>query len=153
MKNAIPRPDTVNKLRSEADAAFAMLAGMQLELFTPLKAGAKTAEDIAHAIGVGPARLRLLLYSLVAAGLLTEEHGHFSNSPEADQLLVKSSPFYMGNWHAIFSNRWVRNLKIADSIRTGVPQAKIDFSNSSQNELEAYLRRINLLTVAAARAM
>ena len=62
-----------------------MLAGMQLELFTPLKAGPKTAEDIAHAIGVGPARLRLLLYSLVAAGLLTEEHGYFSNSPEADQ--------------------------------------------------------------------
>lgn len=148
-----PRPDTVNKLRSAADAAFAMLAGMQLELFTPLKAGPKTAEDIAHTMGVGPARLRLLLYSLVAAGLLTEEHGHFSNSPEAAQFLVKGGPSYIGNWHAIFSNRWARNLKIAESIRTGVPQAKIDFSNSPQEELEAYLRRINILTVAAAHAM
>jgi hypothetical protein len=153
MENAIPRPDTVNKLRSAADAAFAMLAGMQLELFTPLKAGPKTAEDIAHTMGVGPARLRLLLYSLVAAGLLTEEHGHFSNSPEAAQFLVKGGPSYIGNWHAIFSNRWARNLKIAESIRTGVPQAKIDFSNSPQEELEAYLRRINILTVAAAHAM
>jgi predicted transcriptional regulator len=66
---------------------------MQLELFTPLKAGPKTAEDIAHTMGVGPARLRLLLYSLVAAGLLTEEHGHFSNSPEAEQFLVKGRSF------------------------------------------------------------
>ena len=99
MENA--RADTVNKLRSAADAAFAMLAGMQLELFTPLKAGPKTAEDIAHAIGVGPARLRLLLYSLVAAGLLTEEHGYFSNSPEADQCLVRGGSSYIGNWHAI----------------------------------------------------
>jgi hypothetical protein len=153
MENAIPRPDTVNKLRSAADAAFAMLAGMQLELFTPLKAGPKTAEDIAHTMGVGPTRLRLLLYSLVAAGLLTEEHGHFSNSPEAEQFLVKGGPSYIGNWHAILSNRWARNLKIAESIRTGVTQAKIDFSNSPQEELEAYLRRINILTVAAAHAM
>ena len=151
MENA--RADTVNKLRSAADAAFAMLAGMQLELFTPLKAGPKTAEDIAHAIGVGPARLRLLLYSLVAAGLLTEEHGYFSNSPEADQCLVRGGSSYIGNWHAIFSNRWARNLKIAESIHTGVPQAKIDFSNSPQEELETYLRRINVLTVAAAQAM
>lgn len=37
MEGAIPRPDTVNKLRSAADAAFAMLAGMQLELFTPAR--------------------------------------------------------------------------------------------------------------------
>jgi len=153
MENAIPRPDTVNKLRSAADAAFAMLAGMQLELFTPLKAGPKTAEDIAHTIGVAPTRLRLLLYSLVAAGLLTEEHGHFSNSPEADQFLIKGGPSYIGNWQAILSNRWARNLKIAESIRTGVPQAKLDFSKSPQDELETFLRRINVLTVAAAHAM
>jgi hypothetical protein len=153
MESAIPRADTINKLRSAADAAFAMLAGMQLELFTPLKGGPNTAEEIAHAIGVGPARLRLLLYSLVAAGLLTEQDGRFSNTPEADQFLVKESPSYIGNWHAIFSNRWVRNLKIAESIRTGVPQAKLDFSNSPQDELETYLRRINVLTVAAAHAL
>jgi hypothetical protein len=51
-------------LRYAADAAFAMLAAMQLDVFTPLKGGLKTAEDIAHAIGVGPARLGLLLSAL-----------------------------------------------------------------------------------------
>jgi hypothetical protein len=34
-----------------------------------------------------------------------------------------------------------------------VPQAKLDFSKSPQAELETYLRRINVLTVAAARAL
>jgi hypothetical protein len=132
MESSVPRPDIINKLRFAADAAFAMLAGMQLDVFTPLQGGPKTVEDIAHTAGVGPVRLRLLLYSLVAAGLLTEKDGHFSNSPEADQFLVKGGPSYIGNWHAIFSNRWARNLKIAESIHTGVPQAKIDFSNSPQ---------------------
>ena len=130
-----------------------MLAGMQLDVFTPLKEGPKTAEEIADAIGVGPTRLRLVLYSLVAAGLLTEQDGRFSNTPEADQLLVKGVPSYIGDRHAVFSNRWFRNLKIAESIRTGVPQSKLDFSKSPQDQLETYLRRINVLTVAAARAL
>ncbi|MEX0803687.1 MAG: methyltransferase [Candidatus Binatia bacterium] len=153
MEESVPRPETVTKLRYAADAAFAMLAGMQLDVFTPLQGGPKTVEDIAHAIGVSPTRLRLVLYSLAAAGLVTEEHGRFSNTPEADQFLVKGGPSYIGDWHATFSNRWVRNLKIAESIRTGVPQAKLDFSNSPQKELEKYFRRINVLTVAAAYAL
>jgi hypothetical protein len=139
MKSAVPRPETVTKLRYAADAAFAMLAGMQLDVFTPLKAGPQTADDIAHALGVSSTRLRLVLYSLAAAGLLTEKHGRFSNTPEADQCLVKGGPSYIGDWHATFSNRWVRNLKIAESIRAGAPQAKLDFSTSPQEELEKYL--------------
>ena len=35
MEAEISRPDTVNKLRSAAEAAFAMVAGMQLDIFTP----------------------------------------------------------------------------------------------------------------------
>jgi 2-hydroxy-4-(methylsulfanyl)butanoate S-methyltransferase len=154
MESPVPRPDIINKLRFAADAAFAMLAGMQLDVFTPLQGGPKTAEDIAHAAGVGPARLRLLLYSLVAAELLTEQDGRFSNTAEANQFLVKGVPSYMGNMHALLSHRWIANLpKTAESIRSGVPQAKVDFSNSSQQELEAFLRRINVLTIAAADAL
>jgi hypothetical protein len=145
METPVPQPEIIGKLRSAADAAFAMMAGMQLDVFTPLKNGPMTTEQIAGAIAVGPVRLRILLYSLVAAGLLTEQQGRFSNTPEANQFLVKGSPSYIGNWHALLSNRWVRNLKIAESIRSGVPQAKLDFSNSPQDELEAYLRRITYL--------
>jgi cyclopropane fatty-acyl-phospholipid synthase-like methyltransferase len=153
MEGPVTRPDTVNKLRFAADSAFAMLAGMQLDVFTPLKGGPQTADDIARAIGVAPTRLRLVLYSLAAAGLLVEEHGRFSNTPEADQFLVKGGPSYIGDSHATFSNRWVRNLKIAESIRAGAPLAKLDFSNSPQDDLEKYFRRINQFTIAAAYAL
>jgi hypothetical protein len=44
MESSVARPDTVNKLRAAAEAAFAMLAGMQLDVFTPLKDGPKTNE-------------------------------------------------------------------------------------------------------------
>jgi hypothetical protein len=146
-------PETINKLRSAADAAFAMLAGMQLDIFTPLKNGPLTAEEIAAAIGVAPARLRLLLYCLVAAELVIERDGKFANTPEANQFLVKGAPSYMGNKHGSIAHRWSSCLKTAESIRSGAPQANLDFSNSPPDELEKFLRNINSNTVPAARTL
>ena len=146
-------PETINRLRAAADSAFAMLAGMQLDVFTPLKNGPMTAEQIAAAIGVAPTRLRLLLYCLVAAELLTEDNGKFSNTAEANQFLVKGSPVYLGNKHGSIAHRWGTCLKTAESIRSGAPQAKLDFSNSLPQELETFLRTINVNTVPAARTL
>jgi SAM-dependent methyltransferase len=151
MESPIARPDTVNKLTFAVDAAFAMLAGMQLDVFTPLHGGPMAAEEVAKAIGVESHRLRLLLYALVAAGLLTEHDGRFSNTAEADKFLVKGSPSYIES--GFLSHRWLINLKTAESIRTGIPQAKLDFSNSPQEELEKFLRRINARTVSAAHGL
>jgi 2-hydroxy-4-(methylsulfanyl)butanoate S-methyltransferase len=153
MEDSVPRPDTINNLRSAANGAFAMLAGMQLDVFTPLKAGSRTAEQIAAAIGVAPSRLRLLLYVLVTAGLLNEQDGRFSNTAEANHFLVKGLPSYLGNRHAAIAMRWSSYLKTAESIRSGVPQAKVDFANSPQEQLEAFLRSINANTVPAARTL
>jgi 2-polyprenyl-3-methyl-5-hydroxy-6-metoxy-1,4-benzoquinol methylase len=150
MESSVPQADTINKLKFAADGAFAMLAGMQLDVFTPLKNGPMTAEEVAKAIGVGPTRLRLLLYSLVTAKLLTEQNGRFSNTPEANQFLVRGSSSYRGNMQTLLSHRWGTLFpRTAESIRSGFPQAKVDFSKSPQHELEAFLRRINVLTVTA----
>lgn len=147
-------PDTINKLRFAADGAFAMLAGMQLDVFTPLKDGPMTADDVGNAIGVSSARLQLLLYALVANGLLTENEGRFCNTLEAEQFLVKGSPTYMGSLQTLLPHRWLNNLpKTAESIRKGVPQGKVDFSNSPPEEVEAFLRRINVMTIAAGNAL
>ena len=96
MEPRVPRPDTIQALRWGADAAFAMLAGLQLDIFTPLQGGPLTPMQLAEAIGVGPARLRLLLYALVAAGLLTEQDGRFANTPEAQHFLVQGTPTSLG---------------------------------------------------------
>jgi SAM-dependent methyltransferase len=153
MPDTVSQSETINKLRFGVDAGLAMLAGMELDLFTPLKDGPMTAEQLSTAIGVGPARLPLLLYVLVAAGLLTEQNGRFSNTDETNKYLVKSEPLFMGNRHATWATRWRDNFKTAGSIRRGAPQAKLDFSNSPPEELETFLRNINANTVSSARGL
>jgi SAM-dependent methyltransferase len=153
MADAVSQPETVNRLTASVDAGFAMLAGMQLDLFTPLKMGPLTAEQLAAAIGVAPGRLRLLLYVLVVAGLLTERDGYFSNTAEASQFLAKGEPSYIRNRHGILAMRWREYFKTAESVRSGIPQAKVDFSNASPEELEKFLRNVNANTVQSARGL
>jgi SAM-dependent methyltransferase len=153
MSNVNSKPETINKLRFAVDAGFAMLAGMQLDLFTPLKKGPMTAEELAAALGVRSTRLRLLLYVLVAAELLTEENGRFANTDEAKQYLVKGEPGYMGNRHPAMAMRWRQNFGTAESIRSGAPSGKLDFSNASPQELETFLRNINATAAPSARAV
>ena len=40
-----PQPTTIQKLATAVYPSFAMLAGMQLDVFTPLKDGAMTADE------------------------------------------------------------------------------------------------------------
>jgi Dimerisation domain len=90
-----------------------MLAGMQLDLFTPLKNGPLLATEIAAVVGVDPQRLEVLLYSLVRAALLTVNSGRFGNAPEADAFLVRGCPGYLGGSHELYSDLWSNLLKIA----------------------------------------
>ena len=55
------RPETIEKLEAAVFPSFAMLAGMQLDLFTPLKDGPMTVVELAQALGVGPTKLEPLL--------------------------------------------------------------------------------------------
>ena len=130
----------VEKIATAVYSPFAMLAGMQLDLFTSLKDGPMSAEQIAETIGVGSAKLKPLLYALVIAGLVNVEGDYFSNTDAANQYLVKGSPSCVVEIHELLSTMWHAALKTADSIRTGLPQAKINYSDMSQDELRQFFR-------------
>lgn len=145
------QPDTIQKLGSSAYPAFAMIAGMQLEVFTPLGSGPMSAEDLAEALAVKSEKLTPLLFALVAAGLLTFEHGTFLNTPESNHFLVKGKPGYLGGRHAFYTARYNELLQTAASIRTGCPQAKHDFASMSADALEKFLRGLHPNTMVDGR--
>jgi ubiquinone/menaquinone biosynthesis C-methylase UbiE len=151
MTNVPPRPETIEKLANAVYPSFAMLAGMQLDLFTPMKDGPMSAEQLAEALGVRPDKLKPLLYALVVAGLLTVKDDRFSNTPETNHFLVRGRPTYRGGTHEGFLRRWNAALKTEQTIRTGSPQARIDFSAMSGEEAESNYRGLHAEAVAAGR--
>ena len=151
MSSSSPQAETMEKLINQAFPSFALLAGMQLDLFTPLKDGALSARQLADALGVGPTKLELLLYPLVAAGLLTVEGDLFLNTAETDRFLVQGRPDYIGNRHGETASRYANALKTADSVRTGTAQAMTDFSTISRDRLEVFSRNRHQGTLDAGR--
>jgi len=137
------RPVTIEKLGMAVFPSLAMLAGMELDVFTPLGNGPLRAAEIADALDVNREKIGPLLYALVVAGLLRQEGDRFANSREADHFLVRGRPSYLGGRGSFYRARWSEALQTAASIRTGLPQAKIDFTAMSPNERESFYKGLH----------
>jgi O-methyltransferase domain/Dimerisation domain len=146
-------PETIQRLQATVPGAFAMLVGMQLEVFTHLADGPRSAAEIATGIGVADERLSRLLYALVVAGLLEVRDSRFANTPEAAVFLVKGLPGYIGAVHELLDQLWHADLLTARSIRSGQPAAMHDFAAASDDEMAAMLRGMHSGPIAAAREL
>ena len=147
------RPDTINRLVNSVYPGFALLAGMQLDVFTPLSGGPKDAATLAGEMGVRPELLDTVLYALASAGLLAVEAGRFSNRPEAERFLVSASKDYIGSNHEVYSDLWSAALRTADTVRSGTPQAKHDFAAMSPDALRSFFRGLDAAARASARKL
>lgn len=146
-----PASETITGLLQNAYASFALLAGMQLDVFTSLADGPLEARQVAETIGVSTDLLSPLLFALAAAGLLRFEDNRFVNGGEAQRYLVASSPEYVGNLHHLLSNLWPAALRTADSIRLGQPQVEHSFADMPAGELFAFFRGLHNEALATGR--
>jgi len=147
------KPETIFRHAHGVYPPMAMLAGMQLDVFTPLKNGPMTAQGLGNVLGVKPEKLRLLLYALVHAQLLRVEGDRFANTPEADVYLVRGRSTYMGSVHELYSDLWSAALTAGQSVRAGTPQVKHDFAAMSDDELAAFFRGLHAGALATGRQL
>jgi predicted O-methyltransferase YrrM len=134
-------PTTIMRNVYNVFPSFAMLAGMQLDVFSHLKDGPMEVKPLANSLDVREDKLAPLLYSLVVAGLLEVENKNFSNTPEAAKFLVRGCPDYIGELSGFYERLWKNSLNTAESIRTGKPQAKLDFHTLSEEKLLEYFQK------------
>jgi len=128
-------PSTIMRNAFAVYPSFAMLAAMQLDVFTPLKDGPMQAGTLANALDVQEDKLTPLLYSLAASGLLKMESDLVSNTGETDKFLVRGHPDYIGGLSGFYSKVWHAAMDTAESIRSGKPKQKIDWHALPENEL------------------
>jgi 2-hydroxy-4-(methylsulfanyl)butanoate S-methyltransferase len=133
-------PKLIETLADAVYPSFAMLAGMELDLFTPLGNGPLTAEQISAAAGTDRAKTTELLHALVAIGLLTREGERFSNSPESNEFLVRGKANYIGMRHHAYRRRWNSVLSVTGTIRSGAPQREMDYAGMRAEARDAFYR-------------
>ena len=143
--------ETISGWIQNTYASFALLAGMQLDVFTPLSDGPLDARQVAEKIGVSADLLSPLLYALAATGLLRVESDCFLNSDEAQRFLVETSPDYVGNLHHLLPDLWSAALRTADSIRLDHPQAEHSFADMPPGKLHNFLRGLHDEALATGR--
>ncbi|NOU05214.1 MAG: hypothetical protein HOO99_03430 [Hyphomicrobiaceae bacterium] len=149
----IPPPSIIQGHAYSIYRPLAMLAGMQLDVFTPLDDGPKTAAELSKALGLRSDKLSPLLYALVQADLLTLADDRFANTPQSDVYLVKGRPTYIGSAHELYSDMWSAALGVAQSIKADAPHARHDFGSMSDSELGAFFRGLHGGAMATGRQL
>lgn len=144
-------PKTIERLFESTLLDSALLAGMELDVFTPLKDGAHSPDAIARALGTHPAKTKSLLEALATVGLLQCNGGQFSNSAEAQHFLVRGHPNYIGMRHHAYRRRLNSLLSVPEAARTGKVQTPIDYAGMPANVREEFYRAIHTETVMAGR--
>lgn len=85
--------ETINAFQRSA----AMKAAIDLDLFTAIQEGNKTATDVAKRTSSSERGIRILLDYLVVHGFLEKEKGAYSLTQDSAFFLVRTSPAYAGD--------------------------------------------------------
>lgn len=134
--------------------AFAMLAGLQLDLFTPLSQRPFSPQQLAQHHQVDEPRLSRLLFALTQAGLLTWDGVCFAATEETAVYLNRQNPHYMAGLADFFSFVWQEVAPhTAATIRKGAPQARREFADMPLAELERFMQILHPGALAAGRLL
>jgi SAM-dependent methyltransferase len=132
---------TLSQLVTDIYGSLALLAAMQIDLFTPLGDRPMMLEELAGKLAVTPPRLRRLVNLLIAEELLVEQaDGRIANGEEAGKYLVRGRPHYRGQAHEAYAAAWAACLKTSESLTTGGPAARLTFDTDDQSRVQALLR-------------
>lgn len=117
----LPNPALIMRLAMAHRSSMMLFAAADLDVFSQLADGPRTADDVAGAIGAKPAPLRLVLEGCVVEGLLTHADGKYANTPVADAFLVRGRPAYIGHGLKYAEDLYPVWERLADLVRTGRP--------------------------------
>src|SRR5690348_1863397 len=119
-----PSPMSINDDLWAAWKSCTMMAAIQLDVFTSIAQGRRTAAEIASAAGANTDAMRRLLDCVVALKHLRRKGEAYALEPHAATYLVRGSEFYLENsvpMNMALINDW---MGLAESVRSGRPVAR-----------------------------
>jgi 3-hydroxy-5-methyl-1-naphthoate 3-O-methyltransferase len=135
-----------------ARVSFALAAAVDLDIFTLIAQGNKTAADIAKALRAPERGVERLVDSLVAIGYLTKRGVQLGLTPVADTFLVRTKPSFIGpmaDETRITLPGW---MQLAEVVRSGKSVSALN-SAEGREFFPRLVKAIFPLTFNAARGL
>ncbi|MBI4454678.1 MAG: methyltransferase domain-containing protein [Acidobacteria bacterium] len=138
-----PNPEVLQQMYFSFAPAYALSAALQLNFFSHLATGRKTAADVAQAAQVSPRGAAMLLDTLAAFQLLTKKDPHYELTPLAAEFLVRTSPNYLG--HSLEHDPpWESWSGLTKVIRTGRPDRRIEQQEKAEQFFSTLVRTLHV---------
>ncbi|MCA8930187.1 MAG: hypothetical protein KDC18_19180, partial [Alphaproteobacteria bacterium] len=120
---ANPRPTTVrlqHMVRAYREAA-ALMAAVELGLFTKIAEGHDTEADLSRAMGVTPLHGERIIVACVGLGLVERDGDRLRNAPDVDRFLVQGQPHYAGEWMLFTKPDWDQWGRLSEILKNQTP--------------------------------
>jgi SAM-dependent methyltransferase len=152
-----PRLDTT-RLQKMAQAYWesaALMAAVELEVFTAIAHGHDTVATVARTVGISERNAERLLTALAAMTLLdrqTDNGGdRFTNAPDVQRFLVKDDERYAGPWILFTKPRWEAFGKLSEHLRRREENHLGQYTEFSVDDARRYHAATYSIGMGAAR--
>jgi 2-polyprenyl-3-methyl-5-hydroxy-6-metoxy-1,4-benzoquinol methylase len=143
------RPDELAAIVNGYRQSRIVLTAVELGVFTELRDGARSAEQVANALNTQPRPTDRLLNALAAMGLLRKEEGRFSNTETSARHLVRGERGYMGNIeHGV--HLWDYWSRLTDVVRSGIVEDRVRLAERGEEWHEAFMAAMHYRALAQA---
>lgn len=120
-----PMPPVTPERIIETTFAFAqscaLLAAVELDLFTQIAQGMKTPEMLAKRAGISENALRRLLGTVSAMGFLQRGEDDYALTPVSERFLLRGQPSYVGDIVLQIRQEWDAWIHLSECVRAGQP--------------------------------
>ncbi len=121
------RPTTVRlqRLARAYRESGALLAAVELGVFSKLAAGADTEESLAAALGISALNAERIIIACLGLGLIERDGDRLRNAADVDRFLVEGKDTYAGAWMFFTHPDWADWGRLAGHLRNPEP-ARLD---------------------------
>ncbi|HJQ60244.1 MAG TPA: methyltransferase [Vineibacter sp.] len=151
-----PPPERLDTTRLQALAlayqqSAALMAAVELDVFTAISKGAATIPGVATAIGITPRHAERLLTALTAMTLLSKTGERYANAPDVERFLVKGSARYAGPWITFTKPRWDRWGRLSEALQVTTETVLGNYESFTVEDARRYHAATNSIGMGAGR--
>jgi SAM-dependent methyltransferase len=145
-------PQLLHQMWFSFAPSFVLTAAVELDVFSHIAGGHKTAAEVARAAGASERGTRMLLDALAGLDLLAKRDGSYELGPLAAEYLVRSRPDYIG---AVMESGGMVDCwsRLSDAIRSGKAAREVNQEEEAERFFPILIRSLHVFHRQSARRL